>query len=165
MYLPDLSEYSYDAIGPLPGVLAVGWLASGHAFSTGDLPPPVLTKLEYLVARSPINRTRGFHVCGLCYPDLDRVKDLASLRAMLSGWPPLISTPYGEVQLGSAEVWVPGRDHQVFAAPDLIHHYITRHHYLPPGPFIAALEDFDPAQSWDPKADYERRVRGTRPAT
>jgi hypothetical protein len=159
MYLQDLSEYTYEQIRPVPGVLAVGWLARGHDFPVGKLPAHLLAKVEYLIARLPMNRMRGWHVCHLCFPNLDQVQDLATMRTMLSGWPPVISTPHGECQLGSAEIWVPGRDGIAYAAPNLIHHYITQHDYLPPAPFVTALENFDPARGWDPEADYERRIR------
>jgi hypothetical protein len=41
--------------------------------------------------------------------------------------------------LGSAEIRVPGKDGKVYAAPNLIYHYIKDCGYLPPQEFIDAV--------------------------
>jgi len=46
-----------------------------------------------------------------------------------------------EVALGDAEIRVLGRNDRVFAAPNLIYHYVTAHGYRPPDEFLGALSD------------------------
>lgn len=41
--------------------------------------------------------------------------------------------------LGSAEIRVPSRLGVVYAAPDMIYHYIKDHDYVPPQEFIDAV--------------------------
>jgi hypothetical protein len=60
--------------------------------------------------------------------------------------------------LGSAEVWVPRSGGGAFAAPDLIIHYIRRHHYMPPNEFIEHCLRFDPLSAWDGHAVRKRLV-------
>ncbi len=55
--------------------------------------------------------------------------------------------------LGSAEIRVLGKE-LVFAAPNLVHHYVAVHHYRPPDVFVeAALSGPRP-----PSAEYFRRL-------
>ena len=43
------------------------------------------------------------------------------------------------VELGWAEIRVFGDDGKVYAAPNMIYHYVTAHHYKPPDEFVRAL--------------------------
>jgi len=43
------------------------------------------------------------------------------------------------LKLGSAEIRVVGQDGTVYAAPDLIYHYVVVHDYRPPEEFIQAV--------------------------
>jgi hypothetical protein len=43
------------------------------------------------------------------------------------------------VELGWAEIRVFGDDGKVYAAPNMIYHYVTAHHYKPPDAFVRAL--------------------------
>jgi hypothetical protein len=43
-----------------------------------------------------------------------------------------------EVWLGSAEIRVQGADGTLYAAPNLVIHYMTAHHYCPPEEFCRA---------------------------
>lgn len=54
------------------------------------------------------------------------------------------------VMLGSAEIWVPGREGCIYAAPTLIVHYVEAHEYLPPPEFIEAVLR-DPPPGWNAK--------------
>jgi len=135
MYIQDLGEYRYNGRFPLRGVRAVGWLSSGQPFRTGVSAPQFLDKLEWLSAMRPINQMRGFHRCEFCAePEITVVVEGA------------------ERTLGSAEIWVPGVDH-LFAAPDLLFHYVRDHAYDPPESFLDAVERLD-LRSWDPPRDY-----------
>jgi len=59
-----------------------------------------------------------------------------------------------ELPLGNAEIWIPDGAGGIFAAPNLIVHYIETHNYLPPSEFIEAVfnplpEDWDAAETAD----------------
>lgn len=104
--------------------LAVGWLSRAHSFTTGVVPTDVIVRLlqfcldPYLVCRTPVARPCQLdHACGLV---------------------PAVTLPDGEARFGDGEIRVIGAD-DVFAAPSLIHHYVTVHHYLPPAEFVKAL--------------------------
>jgi hypothetical protein len=79
-----------------------------------------------------VYQTRGTHVCEYCH-----VEEI---------W---LETANRRLILGYAEVWVPEpNSKRIFAAPDLIHHYIMAHCYLPPSVFIQAVEAFDFSSGW-----------------
>jgi hypothetical protein len=135
MYVEDLGEYRYNGRFALPGVRAIGWLALGQPFPTGELSALVVEKLAWLATMKPINQMRGFHRCEFC------------TRAEVS-----IKVEGVERLLGSAEIWVPVGG-ELFASPDLLVHYIRDHQYLPPQPFVDAVQALD-LRSWDPPRDY-----------
>ena len=122
---PDLST------NPQTGETYVGWLDPSVPFPTGTVSPHLLERLE-TVAAHHVLQTRGFHPCPFC-------TDHRSTRI-----PP--ATEYidtsGETRLlGSAEMRVIPKDGgPIFAAPNLVLHYIAVHTYLPPKPFLDALE-------------------------
>lgn len=130
-FYPDLSEYVY-----LPSRVRmwnVGWLDSGHPFVQGELEGEVQDTILRLVAR-PLNMTRGYHNCHFC--------DVESPIRLDGGG--------GAVGLGAAEIHVTDPIGRVFAAPDMVAHYITAHRYLPPREFVEAVE-------WGIAVQYERR--------
>jgi hypothetical protein len=49
--------------------------------------------------------------------------------------------------LGSAEIRVPGANGRIYAAPDLIYHYMKDCNYLPPREFLEAIEALPPYQT------------------
>ena len=123
MYFPDLSEYSYwpEEQPGQPPVLNVGWLDSDHEFPQGEVP---VGTVERLLRRAldQVNPTRGYHSCPLC--------DLAG--------PVTMHLDERPVPLGSAEIRVDANG-KCFAAPNLIAHFIQKHHYKPPDAFLRAL--------------------------
>jgi hypothetical protein len=125
-YFPDLSPYTYRP-NPETGENAVnvGWLDAGHEYPKGDVHDAVQQKILVL-CRTPVNRTRGFHPCPIC----NKVQ-----------WPLTVNGE--DLYLGSAEIWVRGRNGQWYAAPDIICHYIRDHRYRPPEEFVRAVEDMD----------------------
>jgi hypothetical protein len=46
-----------------------------------------------------------------------------------------------ELLLGSAEIRVFGEAGLIYAAPDLIYHYVLVHHYSPPEVFVRAMKE------------------------
>lgn len=127
MYQPDLSPYCYALPDqkPLERVLAVGWLEK--ECPTGTFPPALFEKLLAYYDRFAMRKCYGYHHCPFCPEYPTRL------------W-------YGEKEfaLGSREIWLPFVSGDGFyAAPDLMLHYCAAHHYLPPEPFLSALEKLD----------------------
>lgn len=121
VHYPDLSPYGYLGHAEA-NVFNVGWLDGAHPFPTGGVPQKDLETLLDLT-RKPVNRTRGWHRCEIC------------------GAAPPIIVGQGEraVRLGDAEIRAVGCDGRTYAAPNLIYHYVERHHYRPPDEFLKAL--------------------------
>lgn len=125
-YFADGSRYAF-----LPGeeeAINVGWLDAEHAFTVGKVPTGLLEALSKQ-CRQRVRQTRGFHLCQLC------------ARSAASGPPePLrVRDSEGEFVVGSAEIRVPSADGTVYAAPDMVVHYVSAHGYQPPDAFCRAL--------------------------
>jgi hypothetical protein len=97
---------------------AVGWLGTEADFATGPIPMGVRDRLEVL-ADDPWEPwvLMGFHCCGLCAPNDSRMQPDAC---------------------GGSNVFIPGAGY-VYAAPELIRHYIDAHQYRPPTEFCDAV--------------------------
>jgi hypothetical protein len=136
MFFSDLSKYKYVHLNENIKVINIGWLQKGNVFLTGETPIQFRQKLVMLLDRCCVNQMRGTHYCDFCsnrYEDI-RITDQNGRRCLL----------------GSAELWVPSPDEsQIYAAPNLIIHYIQAHNYLPPLEFISAVEAFDLSCNWD----------------
>jgi hypothetical protein len=84
---------------------------------------------------------RGYHICEFCPTSLWAARDLASAlegfrdsdRLRLAG------RNGEELLLGSAEIRVFGKDGLIYAAPNLIYHYVAVHHYKAPDEFLEAV--------------------------
>jgi hypothetical protein len=74
-----------------------------------------------------VNRTRGYHRCELCPPSESSADGHTQAPCEAGAYP-----------LGDAEIRVRGKDGQVFAAPNLIAHYVAQHSYKPPESFALA---------------------------
>ncbi|MEV5440137.1 hypothetical protein AB0K80_29640 [Streptomyces sp. NPDC052682] len=120
-YYPDLSPYSYDESSR--EMLNVGWLSPEHDYTRGVVDERVVEALKILCAAYE-NQMRGIHHCEFCDAD----------RPFVFGG----TTGDTKVLLGSAEIRVEGADGTCYAAPDLVLHYITGHHYCPPEEFCQA---------------------------
>lgn len=143
MHIPDLSPYRHHECDDLVGVLAVGWLSKAHAFTEGPVSPLLLKKLTLLAIFKSINFTREGHRCDFCGIDFPAAEDGGIIRL-----------------LGSAEIWIPGQN-VLYAAPNLIVHYVAVHRYLPPDAFLRSLESLD-VDEWSPPRDYLSIHRYTR---
>ena len=114
-----------------PDVVNVGWLSHEHDFPKGVASSTFVVRLERFVS-SPVNRRRGIHVCEFCpYPPIEKLPNGLNV----------IKPPPGTA--GNGEIRVPGKNGMIYAAPVLIHHYVTKHGYLPPAEFIEAIEQAD----------------------
>ncbi len=121
MYLLDLSPYPNKKEYSSLGTLSIGWLDRSYAYPQGEVEEKFRRRLLAFCLH-PVILTRGFHRCNLCTPPT-RISVHVDNR---------------EIYLGSAEIRVFYRD-KVYAAPDLIYHYIVLHRYLPPEEFIEAV--------------------------
>lgn len=126
-YYPDLTSYCYISHLIRPSTLNVGWI-EGNCFEKGTLSDDVLDKL-WRFCQCSIGQTRGFHVCNL--PGCEQ-------RTWSAG-PHKSSRGEATVLLGSAEIRVFGKNGYIYAAPDMIYHYVIDHLYMPPEEFIEAL--------------------------
>ena len=128
MWFEDLTPYRYlrRPVTSSTRTLNVGWLERGHPFPSGPVPPAAITRLLDLVEHGPTNATRGMHFCDLC-PSVDRDE------------PEVLHAPVASRLWGNAEVRAVAPDGTRYAAPTLIHHYVTAHGYRPPAEFVAAL--------------------------
>lgn len=117
VYHKDLSTNS-------PGEpIRVGWLDRCQTFTQGPTDGTFLGKLKALY-NFRVRQTRGFHVCPFCE------ERRFGLPVEMNG---------KMLMLGSAEIEVADESGSIYAAPDLIYHYIVDHGYLPPPEFIRAV--------------------------
>jgi hypothetical protein len=137
---PDFSEYGLltnQGRNPftLKEVYNIGWLENGHDYPKGRVDEPTISRIRQMLASDKINInvTRGIHYCDFCQP-IVRHQIVYNAR---------------EILLGHSELWVPGTQGHIYAAPTLIYHYIVKHDYLPPNEFIEAINQFDFASDWD----------------
>lgn len=136
MYFEDLTPYSYSEIDRDPNLFNVGWLDAKHSFPTGVVSENILSKVMNLCIHG-VMRARGFHICNICPPPTKSDVQLLE-RAYF------ITTAQGDILLGSAQIRVKGKEEKIYAAPDLLYHYIKDHNYLPPDEFVEAVEQWEP---------------------
>jgi hypothetical protein len=111
-YFPDLTLYAYfPPEKERPNTVNIGWLDRDYPFPTGKTSKKFQDKLQQVSLRR-VNQTTGFHSCCFCKGP--------------------------ERPHSSAEIRVSGAG-KVYAAPELVHHYVVAHRYKPPVEFIAAV--------------------------
>ena len=125
----DLSKYRYFEALPAQKTLNIGWLKKRRflsilgfrSFRQGSLDQELIQ--IYKDRSVKVNQTRGFYECEFCKSPntLDNFVEVF-IRAK-----------------GSCEVHIKLGD-IVYAAPELIFHYIEEHNYLPPKTFVNELE-------------------------
>lgn len=123
-YFEDLTPYTYYHLGIRNNTLNIGWLDIVYPYKHGKLPDEFLNKLWDFV-QIKLFRLRGFHVCNLCS------------EKVIS--PIIVRKGDVDFKLGDAEIRVLGEDGKIYAAPNLIYHYITVHGYRPPDEFVQAV--------------------------
>jgi len=128
-YFADLTPYSF--LRRCPPALNVGWLSKGHPYPKGVVAPRLIEKLRELAIKMHVNKTRGFHQCEFCGTIRRLIRNQLGIPLEWRGH---------NRNLGSAEIWVASKDGVMYAAPDMVIHYIEAHEYLPPAVFLEALE-------------------------
>ena len=112
-YYPDFSPYEYGLENADPFVLNVGWLSKGHEFPQGTV-PDIFIERPWAFCREPMRQSKGFHECELCTKPHE--------FGIAVHW------NEEELRLGSAEIRVLGKDDVMYAAPNLVYHYVVEHH-------------------------------------
>jgi hypothetical protein len=131
----DLSEYSYRfGAGSRSGVLNVGWIDLLQPYATWNAPPDFLAKL-WRYCRTPAVVWRHMLFCAKC-----------SFKAEI---PCTETWDDQQLVLGTGEIRVFGKGETVYAAPDMVFHYVKQHHYHPPTDFIEAVN-----QGEDPSSEF-----------
>jgi hypothetical protein len=120
----DFSEYCYGhGTYHASGTVNIGWLGASLDFEQMD-PEEGLLDLVWDYCKISVAQYRGIHGCEYCHP---RRSD--------------VGERHGEMRLlGSAEIRVFAPTGAIYAAPDLMYHYMTVHRYKPPDQFISALQ-------------------------
>ncbi|MGE0592107.1 MAG: hypothetical protein AB7G23_12345 [Vicinamibacterales bacterium] len=113
-FCPDFGEVTQITAGK--HVRAVGWLSINHDYTTGNAPGDFVARLREFCANYSASEDElgfgmfcGFHTCEFC----------------------------GDCR-GIGNVGVPAGD-LLYVAPEMIHHYVTAHRYLPPAEFVEAV--------------------------
>ena len=115
-YFSDLSPLTYW--GPEPGVFAVGWLDENHEFPKEKVSEEFENALGVACRSYLVKFTRGWHECPFSCP---------------------VRKGFLKEASGSAELRVWAESGVIYAAPELIHHYVVAHEYRPPDEFVQAV--------------------------
>ena len=119
-YFADLSDYVYDQSSTRPNTINVGWLDESHHFEIKFSSDDVLETI-WQYCKVAVASTRGGHSCAFC---TNQYSERNGDRLLL----------------GTAEIRAFGSSGEVFAAPNLIYHYMSAHGYLPPETFMDAIQ-------------------------
>jgi hypothetical protein len=156
-YIEDLSEYTYArSTFYRPVTKAVGWLSRDHKLETCG-PTDELLDLIWQYCKFPVAQMRGIHLCEFCPSSFSATHDLSSLLEGLRRADSLQRAERnGEklLSLGSAEIRAFGEGGIIYAAPTLIYHYVSVHHYNRPHEFLKALN----SGPRPPSRDYFSRL-------
>ena len=135
MYFQDLSPYKY--LRERRNMLNVGWLSQDHSFPIGDTTQEFRRVLNQL-ASEPVNLCCGHHDCEFC--------ELPPRKSGLRG---------------NGEIHVPATHGDVvYAAPQLVAHYVEVHRYLPPAAFLEAVLAYEVLNiGWKEKQEREKEER------
>ena len=133
-FYEDCSTYEFFERYKRQDHINIGWLERAHPFETA-VPTGEFLDTLWEFCKIAVVGTRGIHCCDLC-------EDESTIYASKN------ETTY---LLGVAEIRVFG-ENNVFACPNLIYHYVEKHHYRPPETFIKAVYS-------SPKPDDEEFIK------
>ena len=138
MYYADLTWYTRWHQKASDKLLNVGWLDRAHPFQTETPHESTLSTLLWHCCEQGVMRTRGWHFCDVCQtPRAEQFALGSDGKGYGSGF--LVQHNGRGFRLGDAEIRVRGENGIVYAAPNLVYHYVRDHHYKPPGDFLNAL--------------------------
>jgi len=145
----DLSFYEYCRGNP-PQTKNVGWLQRGFAFETAP-PSEEILDLLWTFCKVSVMQTRGVHKCDLCDSHSTEAAIRGGVRLLLGsaeirvlsqeGVSPLRQRLRGEESAGLLFLKRCAVPFNVYAAPNLVYHYVHAHCYKPPDEFLNALRD------------------------
>ena len=145
----DLSFYDYSQGSPR-GTKNVGWPQFGRAFETVQ-PSEETLELLWSFCNVAVMQTCGIHRCDLCVPPraVSAIRGNAKLPLgsaeirVLSkeGFSPLPQRLRNEESSGLLLLRKSAVPFSVYAAPNLVYHYVDAHHYKPPDEFLDALRE------------------------
>ncbi len=134
-YFSDFSKYSYHPNGIRPRTYNIGWCVGPRIYKIrwfdGKTEFRRQTAPEYILqtlwdfCKVSVVQMRGMHVCDLC----DEKK------------PIIVQRNQERLLLGSAEIRVFSNLGDIYAAPNLIYHYVLIHEYKLPDKFVEALTE------------------------
>jgi len=148
-HYPDLSFYQYYRGNPAQ-TKNVGWLQHGYAFETA---PPSEETLDLLwsFCKVSVMQMRGLHRCDLCPPHSPVVAIRDGLRLSLGSAEIRVLSKEGvsllrqrllaEESAGLLLLRESAVPCNVYAAPNLLYHYVHAHSYKPPDEFLNALRE------------------------
>jgi hypothetical protein len=141
-YFDDLSRYAYHgAAFYRPDTKNIGWLDPRHEFPKAT-PTGEVLDLIWEYCKISVAQMRGEHECEFCTSEIRRDINLARRNGQ-------------KLLLGSSEIRVFGKGETIYAAPTLIYHYVSIHHYKPPNEFVMGLRD----GPRPPSREYFRRLQ------
>ena len=104
--IPEILEYKF---------IAIGYLSIDEDFEKGDVSQNFLNKLRILYEEGGMSGHLGHHECEFCIDEGN----------------------YENRGMSSCEKELTDKENKVrYKFPEMIFHYITNHHYLPPLDFI-----------------------------
>lgn len=139
-YYPDLSPYQYSGGSTQENVVNIGWLDGAHDYPQGAVTEQFVEKL-WGFCLVTVDRSLGLHLCDFCaVPYIPRLPG-TGIKSLLNRQERWQVVQRGEdiIVLGSSEIRVFGRDGTIYAAPNLVYHYVVEHQYRPPDAFIQAV--------------------------
>lgn len=121
-YYPDFSDYTYFPDMYRPYTKNIGWLSAQVGFKKAPPSAEILDLLwDFCAVSTAVSR--GYHFCEFCN---NREYGYAEKSGV-------------KLRLGGSEIRVLPEDGEIYAAPNLVYHYVQEHHYKLPDKFVAAL--------------------------
>ena len=120
-YFEDLTPYGYGLkiVKDNTPELNVGWLEKNKPYPIGETSQKFKDRLSIFCSKEfLVGLTKGVHECEFCSPEV-----------VIEGT---------RLVVGNGEIRVIGKS-AIYAAPELIFHYVVNHHYKPPDEFINAV--------------------------
>ena len=139
-WFADLSPCTYFREPAEMKLTAVGWLSEENEFTIGPVEPSVIQHLQWLL-KAPFSPWMylGYHLCELCSAARSTSRSERLRRGRFPEWRSDLPTTILRYKCeGTRNLLVPG-EHEIYACPELILHYIGAHGYSPPEEFCDAV--------------------------
>lgn len=145
-YIADLELCEYESTfqQTYPGCLAIGWLEEGHDYSINEeILDGFIEALKYIIENSKPNmifQYFGIHDCELCHKDKEKTKALSRQEFIEKyGDGTKYEKPQKIIRTEDSKrhhnIFIHGKNDIVYAAPELLLHYVVDHGYVPPMEF------------------------------